>query len=54
MKKQTKQTNVTVQLRMSRAEKRAFTAAARTLGLTLSAWLRMVAHNAEQRQEVKA
>ncbi len=48
--KTTKQAGVTVQLRMSRVEKVKFSAHAKSLGLSLSAWLRMVAHNALKRE----
>jgi antitoxin component of RelBE/YafQ-DinJ toxin-antitoxin module len=41
-------TTVTVQIRMTPAEKREFTAAAKALGLSLSAWLRMVAHGGKR------
>lgn len=39
------QARTTVQVRMSAAEKRAFLARAKSLGLSLSAWLRMLAHS---------
>jgi hypothetical protein len=45
MKKAKKQARVTVQVRMSVTEKRAFLARAKSLGLSLSAWLRMLAHS---------
>jgi hypothetical protein len=39
------QARVTVQFRMLPAERKTFTAAAQKVGLSLSAWLRMIAHN---------
>lgn len=45
MEKRNTQAKVTVQVRMSATEKRVFLARAKSLGLTLSAWLRMIAHS---------
>jgi hypothetical protein len=36
---------ITVQFRMSAAERKTFAAQAKRKGLSLSAWLRMIAHN---------